>query len=382
MKIMIATEYRINYVDGRYYVYSKLYSILKRYYNAFGPIVLCSREIHAPLNKKYFDISEMVVKVVSIKLSDTFLFLNKPKLVKEVKESDLVIGRFDSIVSCRVASIARRLKKPFFAEIMADAWDGYWNHGIIGKLLAPYMFYSTKKAVWNADYALYVTKFFLQDRYPCRNKSINASNVSIDQPRPEILDKRLSKIEKMSLSDIVLVTTAAINVEAKGQKYVIKALPLLIEKGINVKYIMIGGGAKDRLLHIAEKYNVKDNVIFAGELSIDEVYNTIDQCDLYIQPSLQEGLPRSVIEAMSRACPSIGARTAGIPELISEECVFDRKSARAIYKTIMSLLSKSRLEKQARANYEESKKYICDVLDRQRNSYFDYIKEDISKRVL
>ena len=379
MKIMIATEYRINCVHGKYYVYGKLYSILKRYYNAFGPILLCSRVVNAPLDNKCYDITEMVFKVEPLKLADTFFQLNKGVLEHDVKECDLIIGRFDSIVSCRVSSIARKMSKPFLAEIMADAWDGYWNHGIVGKLLAPYMFYATKKAILNADYAVYVTKNYLQRRYPCKNKSINASNVFISQPDERILDLRLKKISDMSFSDITLVTTAAINVEAKGQQYVIEALPMLRKSGVNAKYVLIGSGDKARLMNLAEKYGVKDNVVFAGELSLDDVFNTIDRCDFYIQPSLQEGLPRSVIEAMSRACPSVGARTAGIPELIPEECIFERKSAKGIYDTIMALLSKSKLNELAKQNFEESKKYTNEVLEQRRNAYFDYVKESLNK---
>ncbi len=183
----------------------------------------------------------------------------------------------------------------------------------------------------------------------------------------------------MSLSNITLVTTAAINVEAKGQQYVIEALPMLRKSGVNAKYVLIGSGDKARLMNLAEKYGVKDNVVFAGELSLDDVFNTIDRCDFYIQPSLQEGLPRSVIEAMSRACPSLGARTAGIPELISEECIFERKSAKGIYDTIMALLSKPKLNELAKLNFEESKKYTNEVLEQRRNAYFDYVKESLNE---
>ena len=56
------------------------------------------------------------------------------------------------------------------------------------------------------------------------------------------------------------------------------------------------------------------------------MFELLDECDIYLQPSLQEGLPRSVIEAMSRGCACIGAATAGIPELLESEYVVKRKS--------------------------------------------------------
>ena len=43
-----------------------------------------------------------------------------------------------------------------------------------------------------------------------------------------------------------------------------------------------------------------------GGVPHNKIFQLLDDIDLYIQPSLQEGLPRSVVEAMSRACPIIG----------------------------------------------------------------------------
>ena len=85
-----------------------------------------------------------------------------------------------------------------------------------------------------------------------------------------------------------------------------------------------GNGNPDRLKRVASECGVGDNIKFLGSLSRTMVMQELDSCDVYIQPSLQEGLPRSVIEAMSRGCPVLGANTAGIPELIAPECIFKR----------------------------------------------------------
>ena len=47
----------------------------------------------------------------------------------------------------------------------------------------------------------------------------------------------------------------------------------------------------------------------------------MDQVDIYIQPSLTEGLPRGLLEAMSRGCPAIASRVGGIPELLGNSCL-------------------------------------------------------------
>ena len=104
-------------------------------------------------------------------------------------------------------------------------------------------------------------------------------------------------------------------------------------------------------------------------------YKKLDEIDIYIQPSLQEGLPRSVIEAMSRGCPAIGAKTAGIPELVSAECVVRRKSPGDIANTVLNISSAEKLAELAQINFEKSKEYLDTVLGERRNAYYDKIKE-------
>ena len=63
-----------------------------------------------------------------------------------------------------------------------------------------------------------------------------------------------------------------------------------------------------------------------------------DSIDIYVQPSKQEGLPRAVIEAMSRGCPVLGTDIAGIPELIQERCLFKKGSVKSFINAVERLL--------------------------------------------
>ena len=85
--------------------------------------------------------------------------------------------RLPSLVSLKVYRLARKNSKKYLTEVMGCAWDAYWNHSIVGKLLAPGMFLGMRRMVKKADYCVYVTKSFLQKRYPCNNESVGISNV-------------------------------------------------------------------------------------------------------------------------------------------------------------------------------------------------------------
>ncbi len=380
MKVLIAADYPIQCQDGKYFVGSNLYYILKRYYEAFGKLFIYTRVDYCEPDNTYLAINDFLDKVFETTLIDCFSRKCMGELNKLVDQMDLVIGRFDSIVACRASESARKHNKTFLAELMADAWDGYWNHGLKGKIIAPYMYFSTKAAVINADYAIYVTNHHLQKRYPCRNISISASNVNIPDEPAIVLEQRIQKIRNMDIKRISLLTSGGINVKAKGQKYVIKAMPQLIKHGIDVHYYLAGLGDNSFLMREAINNKVQNNVHFCGNLSIDSLKRKIEEVDIYIQPSLQEGLPRSVIEAMSRGCPCVGSKTAGTPELLDNKYIFKRKSAKDIERAILSILDKRELENMATRNFKEAKKYVNFVLDARRKQFFENILIDITKK--
>ena len=194
-------------------------------------------------------------------------------------------------------------------------------------------------------------------------------------PDSSCLEERLNKISSADLSHISMMTSAGVDVEAKGQRYVIEAIPALNSKGIRVSYFLAGGGDKTKLEEFAKSLGVLDQVCFLGRLKHEEILEKLQKIDFYIQPSLQEGLPRSVIEAMAYACPVLGAKTAGIPELIDEKCVFKRKSSYDIVSTLINNLNKEEMMDCAKNNFEKSKKYEEHVLNNRRKDFFDKIKK-------
>lgn len=380
MKIFIASDLRATVCNGRIFLASQHYYIIKRYHEAFGSCTLCSRVLHQGATDKLMDATELIDEVIEVKslgqsLSPAFL----KRIESAVTAADLVIARLHSIVGMRVLDYAHKQGKKCFAELMGDAWDGLWNHGLVGKLIAPYVFLMTKKVTWNADYALYVTNEFLQKRYPCKNPSVAASNVQLVEVSDDVLNKRTERIWACDTKNIRLMTTAAVDVRYKGQEFVIKAIPLLNKAGIRVQYLLVGGGEQAYLKETARICGVEDQVVFVGRLPLTEVFDLLDTVDIYIQPSLQEGLPRSVIEAMSRGCPAIGARTAGIPELLSPECVVRRKSAKDIAETIIRIANQDKMTELAKRNFEEAKEYRNSVLNARREAYFSRIKAECEK---
>lgn len=321
-------------------------------------------------------IDETAVSIVAIPSQSTLsgiLFRRAEAariLTEELKKVDFAIIRLPSFIGQLTAKIARKLHKPYLVEVVGCPWDSLWNYGLKGKLVAPWMTWSMKQQVKQADYAIYVTSRFLQGRYPTDGTGIGCSDVQINTVTDEILQHRLEKIHSEN-KRFVLGTTAAVNVPYKGHQYVIEALGELKKQGItHFTYQMVGDGDQSRLRQVIADNGVEDQVEFLGAMTHDKVFQWLDTIDIYIQPSRQEGLPRALIEAMSRGLPAIGAATGGIPELILPECIFSNTN-RNIDEICALLLSYTpeRMEKEAVRNHAESKKYLVESIEKRRNDF-------------
>lgn len=373
MKTLISTEVRIYFINNKYYADSGFAKIIERYNNKFKNIVLLTRIISQKDQKKgYVEITGYCNEFISIDSIPKFMIKNnKKELIKLINSCDLIILRVPSVISSKLFNIIKEINKTYMVEVMGCIWDAYWNHGIVGKIIAPYFFIRMKKIVYNANYATYVTERFLQKRYPCKNKSIGVSNVNIEN----IVNNKDYK--KFNKNDFSIMTSGALNVKYKGQHLVIKALKRLKKEGINIKYYLAGKGDNNYLKKVAKRENIEDNIIFLGVMSHDKLLDKMNDIDIYIQPSLQEGLPRSLIEAMSQGCVCLGSTTAGIPELLNSKQVFKRNSISAITESIKSIRN-SDLEKISNKNIEKSKEFRKDILDKRRYSYYDEIIRDMN----
>ncbi len=358
-----------------------------RYLKHFNELYVIGRKKHiSDENKDGFNKFEgerlFFIEVPDIHDVNNYLKNNnvfKGMAQKIINDVDVIISRIPGTYSSKIIKYAKKKNKPYLVEMVGCPWDSLWNHSFKGKLVAPFMMQSTKKILLEAPYVIYVTNHFLQKRYPTSGKHTNCSNVTLPKTDNEVLSKRIENIKNGTNTELIIGTTAAVDVRYKGQQYVIEALGKLKEQDItNYKYQLVGGGDISYLVSIAEKNNVRDQVEFLREKSHEKVFEWLDTIDIYVQPSRQEGLPRALIEAMSRAVPAFGAKTAGIPELLESEFIFSntRKNIDEICEILKSF-DKDTMLKQARRNYRESKKYDKEVLEERRERFFiNFIKDN------
>ena len=292
---------------------------------------------------------------------------------REVRAADIIVARIPSLTSRLAVARARALGKPVITECVACNWDALWNHHWKAKLSAPWYYRAQKAVMRESTHAIYVTEAFLQARYPTKGESIAISNVDIPAPDVAVLEKRLHHIaaHDRTAHPLRLVTVADVAVPYKGQGDVIAVLKPLSERGIAAEYHLVGGGDQTRLRALAKELGVADRVIFHGALEHARVFDLLDEMDIYIQPSRQEGLPRAMIEAMSRGLPCTGAHTGGIPELIPTDRIFPPGDHDRITAILTALSDPDIQAQEARANFERAKHYAREHLNAKRAAFYE-----------
>ena len=104
---------------------------------------------------------------------------------------------------------------------------------------------------------------------------------------------------------------------SKGIQVLLRALAKARARLPAVRLRILGQGDIGRWRREAEAIGVGELVQFDGTLPTQaQVLDWLGAVDVYLQPSLQEGLPRALIEAMSQGCPALGAAAGGIVELL------------------------------------------------------------------
>jgi len=302
----------------------------------------------------------------------------KKTIEDSVKKADFIIARLPGFAGILGIKYAKKHDKPYFIEMVGCPLDALSSHSFKGKLMAPLMYLATKRVLINSKYVIYVTDEFLQKRYPSNGYTIGCSDVEIDLDE-KILDVRCKRINKIS-NQISLGTLGTINMKYKGFDTVIKAIVELNKKP-NVEYIykIMGAGDKTWINNIISKYNAEKYVKIYEPMPHEEVFHWLDnEIDVYIQPSRTEGMPRALIEAMSRACPCIGSSAGGIPELLDEKYVFNKTKYKELL-IILRNLTKEQMIEQSNINYEMSKKYQKNVLDSKRNKFYEKFIEESFK---
>jgi glycosyltransferase involved in cell wall biosynthesis len=125
------------------------------------------------------------------------------------------------------------------------------------------------------------------------------------------LKSKLGEYEK----DKFIITTSRL-VEKNAVDDVIKALEYLPD---NVKFLILGiGSDENSLKQLVKNLKLENRVLFLGQINQNDLPKYLEISDIFIRPSLAEGLGISFLEAMAAGLPIIATPVGGIVDFLTD----------------------------------------------------------------
>jgi len=189
-------------------------------------------------------------------------------------------------------------------------------------------------------------------------------------------------------SPLMLPSYNETNVRKKDRRIVsvarlvpIKGMSFLIRAMVHVKdgsLVIIGDGPERRKLELLSRHlELSDRVFFTGWISDrSRISDHLKQAKVFALPSLSEGQPRVLVEAMACGLPVVATNVGGIPEIVVDGVngfLVPPRDEKALAKAIEKALSDADFQKNASAeNRKVAKKFLLSIIGQRA---YEYLKE-------
>jgi len=153
---------------------------------------------------------------------------------------------------------------------------------------------------------------FLKSKYPEYESKVEVRR----------LGTKKIEVEKQNANDYLHIVSCSVVRKLKRLDLLIDALTLLDEKNINFKWTHIGGGPQyEEIKKLAEKKLNKTKIEFTGFVKNSEVLEWYQNnpTTVFVNTSTSEGVPVSIMEAMSMSLPVIATDVGGTKEIVESD---------------------------------------------------------------
>ncbi|CAI3293190.1 glycosyltransferase [Enterococcus cecorum] len=245
------------------------------------------------------------------KVLTTIQRIKKLKSYKKKTKPDCVIAYGQNANFCNVFS---RYKEKVIIGIRSYDW------------LYNYFFnYKIEKMIYDkADQVIAVSRLIQVDAEEIFNIDKQKSDFLYNPYDLELINGKASEdISEIAIPEDKIVLVSAGRLEnQKGFYHLIKALSLFDSSNIKL-YILGHGGCEKDLRHLINSLNLEDVVTLMGGQS--NPYKFMKKADLYVMPSISEGFPNALVEAMSVGTPVLSADCLSGPrEILTEDDIHKR----------------------------------------------------------
>ena len=230
----------------------------------------------------------------------------RPHIVHTHKYKDSIIGSI----------VARCMGVPHVVRVvhgMPEPFKGLKNLKMAGYMLADRCvtrWFIDRVVAVSSDIEKVLVQTYGENRVVCIHNGIDLEAVHVTTQRPEM--RREWHIDDKA----VLIGTVGRLVPVKGHAVLLEALRILRESNQNVTLLFVGDGPlRGHLEAEVKRLGLKQSVTFAGSQA--QAYDFINMMDIFVLPSLHEGIPVVLLEALALKRPVVATRVGGIPEVVS-----------------------------------------------------------------
>ena len=213
-----------------------------------------------------------------------------------------------------------RLSKKFGAPLIITA-HGYDVYSLPFKNNA--WFERIKFSLDSADHVITVSKSnyeILVNKLRIQKDKISIIPNGFDSNKFKPIDK-ISARKTLDLPlDKRIILNVANLVPVKGHRYLIEAMKHIIKVRDDTMLIIVGDGPlKKELKNQIKKLGLDEYIKLVGARPHGEIPLWMNASDIFVLPSLNEGNPTVMFEALGVGLPFVGTRVGGIPEIITSE---------------------------------------------------------------
>ena len=291
-----------------------------------------------------------------------------------VQDADAICVRLPSVSGEIAFRAARQLGKPLMFELIGDpkASLSAEQHGRVAALIGTWNATRVSAITRSAVCGSYVSRAHLQHYYPPGLHTTHESISSIRLDAEAILPPRHFAQMPQPLR-LVLVASL---VPVKAHDVLLRAVADAVLRGAEITLDLVGGGARlEELKTLAGELNLTAHVNFHGHIAGREnIERILDGADLFVMTSASEGMPRAMIEAMSRGLPAIGSAVGGITEILTEQQQFPAGDWRRLSEILASVDSE-KLNRWAQHSEATACQFTREILSARRQKLLKVLRE-------
>ena len=305
-----------------------------------------------------------------VKLVGRYDIIGLSKAMKSLCDDfDTVVVR-SGFLGCFAAIFAKLMGKTLISFSGSDPYELYMSkQSFWGSVVAYFWRRLEANKMKIADYAHYCTSV-LYDRYPCNCPYLVCSDANV-VVEGNTLKKRINKIMSGNNMFVIGLIGNYVKNDNKGISYAIRALGELDD---NYQLEVVGYGNPDKYKKLVDKLGLKSRVFFKGYFQDKAIIDDwLDNIDVYIQPSMSEGLSRATIEAMARACPVISSDVCGFRELLPEEWMVRPRDYKVLASAIEKMSNKDKMKHAAERNFRIASNYTAEKRDKKMDAFYSMI---------